>query len=407
MKWIRKFIINLALIFFSITIVFIFLELILHIRGYPGKIHFIDSKTGLIILKRKAFFYWSKECFTNRVKTNSLGFHSIIDYNYQKSPNEFRIAVLGDSYVECMQVPWEKCFFQILENKLNEEFKNTSKKFSVYSFGMSSNGRLMNLLYYEYYAKHFKPDLVIDLFISNDVRDDIKDLREKDPLGSYSFRFKPYVKFEENGNLDETFIENWLKMNTIDSRNIIKSVMYSSKTLHFVYHRILEIIQKFKIKMAEKSLNRDSLENYNVDFISVDFQIYLRKYPEVWQKAWEAERKVINEFKRRVERDGGKYLLVSGTDGFCVHKELFEKSILRNNQVFDCFKYEKILTSIAKEDKINYLGLYPHFLNRVKSNPTAMTVFECDGHWNEIGHRYAGEILFEYLKKHPYLLGIK
>src|SRR5262245_39959082 len=67
-----------------------------------------------------AGLHWYAADFSVQVNTNSLGFR---DLNREpEHPNGVtRVALIGDSLVEAVQVPFEKTGGQLLEKKLNEK----------------------------------------------------------------------------------------------------------------------------------------------------------------------------------------------------------------------------------------------------------------------------------------------
>src|SRR6266498_1867178 len=58
--------------------------------------------------------------------------------NEAVTTDQFRIVVLGDSFVEALQVQMDKNFHQILERELNE--RKVRKTFEVIGLGRSGNG---------------------------------------------------------------------------------------------------------------------------------------------------------------------------------------------------------------------------------------------------------------------------
>lgn len=79
--------------------------------------------------------------------------------------SEIRIAFMGDSYIEGMQVKYNEHVVGILEQltKHNTVIKN---------YGVSSYSPILNYLQWKYEVSKFKPTLVILLLFSNDIEGD-------------------------------------------------------------------------------------------------------------------------------------------------------------------------------------------------------------------------------------------
>lgn len=355
---------------------------------WQESIYTIDHKTQLSILKPSTKLVWKKECFKNIVKTNTLGFHAK-EFSFTKAPDEFRILILGDSYVEALQVPLEKSFTTLLEEKLNKA-NISDKKIVVYPIGHSGNGTFLNYLYFLHYGIMLKPDLVILAFLpQNDLRDDSYTLSKiyleqtKDRIAV----MRPFPEFNERGDL---VLPNPLKLRkTIALNEFAKKL----RIVVFLYRKYTD----FAVKLyMEKAKNVKS--QYE---IPIDFQVALKEYPDYYKEAWEIERSLLNIFKKKVQENGAKFLLISLTDSWRVHPETIEG----NNwaKEIDVDKPEKILSEIAKELEIPYLPLVPQFREKYSKETTPET-FSCDGHWNETGHRWSAEILLDYFKANKNLV---
>ena len=91
------------------------------------------------------------------VKINSFGFHDE-EYPLEKPNNAKRILILGDSYIEALQVPIEKTFAKLLQTNLNlriDEFE-----VQTINTGRSGRGVLEYYLTLRAVGWDFQPDLV-------------------------------------------------------------------------------------------------------------------------------------------------------------------------------------------------------------------------------------------------------
>jgi hypothetical protein len=98
--------------------------------------------------------------FTVEVKTNSHGFRDKT-WTLQKPSSTIRIAVIGDSFVEAIQVPDDRTATRLLEQDLAARFPGRS--FETMNFGVSNYSFGQFLIVYDTYVRQFKPDYVVTL----------------------------------------------------------------------------------------------------------------------------------------------------------------------------------------------------------------------------------------------------
>ncbi len=379
--------------------IFVILEFGFRILGYRQSIYAIDPSTGLTVLRPNSQFYWQKECYKNLVRVNSFGFHDKEFLSFKPS-NTYRIAVIGDSYVEALQVPLEKTFHKLLEKKLNEN-RLIEKTIEVYSFGHSGNGTLLNLQYLKKVADKFKPDLIINCFlIGNDFRDDscnLTDIYVKQTGDDVVYTKPCAILDEDNG------IKIHLSKKNVSSleKNFLLTLASKSSFLVWLYERIQILKYKFKQRslylVDNETLLKESKKSVDISNVPVDFQVFLREYNQIWKEAWLLEEYLLREMQEYCKERNIKLLVVSLTEGFRVHKEL------QDTGLFEWKKPERLLYEISEGLGFSYLPLIDVFRKRY-SQTKQMTTFDCDGHWNEVGHEWAADAIFEYLMGHRELL---
>lgn len=366
------------LIIFGILIAFVVGEMILKMTGYPMYVR--DGKTLLKTLKPNFDGYLIKKCLKNRVRVNSVGFHDF-EFRQEKPKNIFRIVVVGDSFVEALQVSREKSFYNLLQEKLNNYFGD-ERKFEVYAFGRAGDGTFMNYVYLKNYALKYHPDLVINAFLpQNDVYDDSYELRKF--FGDVPYYLTLFSEFDNTGNVDLTAIEKELTTQKT-FRSSIKKIVYKSSLLTWLYT---------KYRLAYSQLLNKALSEKQVFWK----QVFLVDYPEIWQKAWQNEEFLLSSINSLNKQARAKFLLVTLAGAVSAQPE--------NNEEFDYLKPTRLLQEISQRNHFPHFSLAPVFRKRIREEKTAIS-FSCDGHWNETGHQWAAEAIFEYLVNHPNLISL-
>ena len=107
--------------------------------------------------------HWYAADFSVDVETNPLGFRDIAR-EFPKPHGVKRIALLGDSFIEAVQVSFEKTSGQLLERSLNcssDQGQKNSQRYEVLNFGISNYGIGQYLLTWEEYARKYEPDYII------------------------------------------------------------------------------------------------------------------------------------------------------------------------------------------------------------------------------------------------------
>jgi hypothetical protein len=117
------------------------------------------------------------------------------DYNYPliKPYNTRRIAVLGDSTSEGLQVALSKTYPKILERMLNEQAK--SLKYEVINFACSSYSTGQELLQYQSQVVKYDPDIIVLLYNMGDAQENALNKE----AGSAEVR--PYFAIDKNNKL--------------------------------------------------------------------------------------------------------------------------------------------------------------------------------------------------------------
>jgi tetratricopeptide (TPR) repeat protein len=108
--------------------------------------------------------------FESNVRYNNQGFRSDIDWSDRKEAGEFRIAVFGDSYTECItnDFPWTDATHRRLTADAALLSALDRQKITVGNFGISGGGFHDFATTYLRVRDRFKPDLVVFAFIDED-----------------------------------------------------------------------------------------------------------------------------------------------------------------------------------------------------------------------------------------------
>lgn len=316
-----------------------------------------DTESGLLHYRPHSTFIDTSSCFENTVTVNNLGFHGK-DVSEQKEPHTFRIVVIGSSFVEALQVPVEKMFGALLEEKLNSKSAGV-EKYEIIPIGFSGNGTFLDTLFYQRFGRSLKPDLVIDLTTEYEVSHEPSPL----PLNEKGEVILELPKVSQNPLT--VSLKNIMRHSKLIMNMSARLYLLEQTTKNFLTHPIF---------FAKIDTSLDSEETAVIENNS---------------KEWGNEEKLLQALHNTVKADGAKFVFVSwttadiatGTEDTLVNN--LSGISLKNN-----FPYVNLVTPIVAMEK------------RDQKNAT----FSCDGHFNEDGHAYVAQALFDYLENHRSLL---
>ena len=386
----RNIAINASVLLSSIAVLVFFLEVALSIAKVNNKstIRFLPGK-GVTYIPG-AYYRHTKEGFSEGY-FNSHGFRDS-ERAYEKPLDTFRILVLGDSYVEALQVALEDTFPALLEKRLNE--KPRSMKFEVLAMGQSGFGTADEFMRYQNFGVAFSPDLVILAFLTgNDIRNNSKILNR----ASMGF----YFVFDLNRKLvlDRSTLDDFERELTFPKRffQIIKTRSYLAAL-------ISERLYLFREGFRQSSFESDYLRRSSRDQDGVldpfsDLNIYRPNLTELWREAFDISNALVLKFKDSVASHGAGFVLVTLPSAEQVHPRIQHQLNERYHLLFDYGQPDRLLKKFAAQHAVDCLNLTPVFLKHHLKTGKSLHGFGSmeTGHWNENGHALAAEEMFRFL----------
>lgn len=310
----------------------------------------------------------------------------------QKAPGAFRIAVLGDSFAEAVQVPIQQAFWFILENELNGCDPFQGRKVEVLNFGVSGYSTAQELLTLRHHVWAYQPDLVLLAFFhGNDVAENSRAL-DDDPLRPYfvyrgdelvldaSFRQSPSYRFRTAwyGRLGFGLLDHSRLLQAIDRASDVLGVWYGQWKAH----------RKIDAGTPTEP--------------GVDTRIYQEPQDLAWQVAWRVTEGLIQDMHEEVSARGTDFLVVTLTTGAQVHPDpRFREHFQRQLGVADLFYPEQRIQELGKRAGFRVINLAPTMQLFATFSGVWLHGFENSrpgvGHWNAAGHHFAANTIAEAL----------
>jgi hypothetical protein len=98
------------------------------------------------------------------------------EHTIAKPAGVFRVAVLGDSYMEALNLPFDKTFVPRLEAALTACAADGTRV-EVINFAVHGYGTAQELLTFRHHARKYQPDVVLlAMFLNNDIYNNHRDL---------------------------------------------------------------------------------------------------------------------------------------------------------------------------------------------------------------------------------------
>ena len=295
--------------------------------------------------------------FEVEVRTNALGFHDR-DYAFPKESGFHRVLVLGDSQVESFQVPLDKTFHKLLEERLLLE----GNKFEVIALGKSGYGPKEALELYKTIGAKYDPDLVVWSFT------DINDIKDSNP------QWKTVVLEKKTKNIKR-----------------IPAFLKPSKIASWLYTRKWKSADPTKVEDSPYLTGKYATLN---QIKKLDNIVYLKEWPPFFQESWDLFEAHFLALVREIGGGQSDFFVVS-TSG--IFRPYLEKAY--PNLEWDFEKPNRLMKELAVSQKVPFLSVKPLF-SRYMNETQKKVVHKYDGHLNQQGHRILADFLYPEILKY-------
>jgi hypothetical protein len=296
--------------------------------------------------------------FQTWIRTNSWGMRDR-PHELAKPAGTFRVLVLGDSFMEAVQVDFEQSLPSLIETKLAER---TGRAIEVINAGVSGWGTDDELTYLERYGLAFSPDLVlIAMTLHNDLSDNL-DLEYHDFRDGRIVE-RPRVEFSALG---------WP---LIRVREYIANHMH----LYSVYSRLKTV--------RRSQVGAQALNSHLISLI--------RREPDHWKTdGWEMTRQLLDR-TRDVARAAGAqtavFLIPLFIQASPERLESFLSSQGLSPSDIELDQPQRVMAEWGARAAVEVIDLAPDFRSAYAKGDSLYLVD--DGHWNRAGHALAAEIV--------------
>ncbi|HTQ79783.1 MAG TPA: SGNH/GDSL hydrolase family protein, partial [Thermoanaerobaculia bacterium] len=298
-----------------------------------------------------------------------------------------RIAVLGDSCTESLQVPLAGTFWSLLPGELGR----CGRKVETLSFGVSGYGTAQELLMLRTRVWKYHPDLVLLAFYTgNDVRNNYRPL-EQDPL-------RPYFVLQ-GGQLilDNAFLT---------PPGYRARQTFAARLLYAAFNRSA-LLQVAKMAKSASdgwvgSYKAHRVTTQTIEELGLDNAVYSPPGNADWRAAWEVTEAMLRQMGSEVRAHGARFAVVTLTDGIQVHPDLAKRQAFAHQLgITDLFYPDERIRKVGEAAGIPVLNLAPPLADYAARTGSFLHGFPNtkpgEGHWNLTGHREGARVLGAWL----------
>ena len=381
---------KVLVVFASIVIGLVLAEVGLRFLGieYPNFYDF-DPYLGYA-LRPGTKGYYLKEG-GGYVSINSDGLRDR-EHAIKKPPNTLRIAVLGDSYAEAMQVNREDTFWAIMAKQLQSCQNLRGRNIEVINFGISGFSTTQELLMLRHKVWKYSPDIVLLAFhTGNDVADNSLALKKKE--------YDPYYTLV-NGKL----ILNDLPTRQRYEEKVEKNYLTRPLYLWLSQFRVCQVLHYGQQIIRESWFKNQAVANSSAPGKQSEpgilKPIFSEPTEDAWKKAWKVTESVLLQMQDEIHQKGAQFVIVVLTNGIQVHPDVTVRTaFVRNLKLKELFYPDHRVERFCQSHGIPVLLLAPLFQEYATRHHVFLHGFGDklgEGHWNQRGHRLAGQTIAKW-----------
>jgi GDSL-like Lipase/Acylhydrolase family len=386
---------RLLLILLGVTFGLALVEIGLRLVGfsYP-EFYVTDARRGYSL--RPNMEGWYRKEGEAYVRINSEGLRDR-EHSKIKPPNTFRIAVLGDSFVEALQVHFEESFCHIIEQQLRNCPAMVGRDVEVVNFGVSGYGTAQELITLRNQVWQYSPDLVLlTVTTNNDISDNSPALKKTNQIPYFVWRDERLVEddsFQETRSFQSrnNFLgraARWFR----DHLRLVQAIQQAS----FAIRVMREQRAAAKSSQPEKAANAPQNSVMPADELGVDNLVYREPSDPIWINAWTVTEQLIKTMRSEVESKGAVFAVMTlSNPPQVLPAPASREAFLRRVGAQDIFYPDNRIAQFCRREGIAVTTLAPAMQEYAEQNNVMLHGFGKDignGHWNVAGHHLAGQL---------------
>lgn len=299
---------------------------------------------------------WTKGRFSQqqgRWMINNEGWNSPIDYHEAKKDGVKRIAVIGDSYIQALQLNIDRSYPYILGDSLGE-------KYEVYSFGASGSPLSQYLNVSRYVEKKYSPDIYIFNLVHNDFLESITGL-------AYNSMYLTIQPGEDSSFNEIQPLKPERSHKKIPGGDLLKK----SSFFRYVYNN-LNLRDKFKSKQVAKQVEMNVALG----------DVYANQ---------DAIRDVTKYVLRKIQAELGNKEIIFVMDG--PRWNIYDGNVAQSRVTW----LNSMVASHSKELNLQFIDLMP-LMEKDFNEKGKRFETDYDSHWADYGHQFVADVIYNHLK---------
>lgn len=367
----RRVLVPLLLVALSLAAALVLGEIGVRLLGLQGRgqVRVVPGK-GITFEPASAYRHVKEGTSSGRF--NRQGFRDR-ERTIAKPPGGYRILVLGDSFVEALQVPLDEAFPALLEDRLR--LRKGSGAVEVLAMGQSGFGTASELMRYLDFGADYRPDVVLLAFYAgNDVRDNSRLLSGDAPAF--------YFSRDPDGalRLDRSRIEALERAR--DSATLADRLRSVSDLFALVSERL------YLLRQGRRAAGG----------AGGDLDVYREDAGPAWREAWDVTEAILARLADETAARGSRLAIVSIGTAEQVEEDL-GRALVAGAPGLDLDRPDRRLEAMAARRGVPCLLLAPGLRAAEAGGAGRLYGFgeRRGGHWNAHGHRIAAELLERFL----------
>lgn len=325
--------------------------------------------------------------YSNDFSTNSLGFVDQ-EHSPEKPANTIRIGVFGDSFVEALQVPYEKRATQVLEQRLDAEYfpldpDQPKPTFEVLNFGVSNYSTGQLLLVWQEFGVRFGLDYAVvrlhEVVMDRTEQTLFQPTGYLDPRRDISVR--PAFRLSSAGILykvDPTDYEHAMQIYATRVDDNGQPILYP---IYLVPHKPITWAD-WRRDPYDQFINYSQFGNFLSWRLTALWQSIAPALPGVEPQdvvgfdrgdGYRAlQYAILAQMANEVRANGGKLVIIDDTESPNMSEGI--EQFARQQGIVYANLRQQIVALLHEGQEVTYL---------------------CDGHYNEVGQRAFGDAMFK------------